>query len=54
MNQLINIWKGSKNLGNNIQSISLKVLQKLSVDPVFDDKLKEIINLGIVKFGNEF
>lgn len=54
LNQLIGLWKSNKVLGSNIQNFTLKVLQKLCIDPILDDKLREIINLGVRKFGGEF
>lgn len=38
--QTINIWKENPILGNNIQNVTIKVLQKLSQDVTVEDKVR--------------
>lgn len=54
LTQTINIWKENPILGSNIQNVTIKVLQKLSQDVGVEDKVREIIHLGIRKFGLDF
>lgn len=54
LNQVIVLWKSTEMLSQNLQPITIKVLQKLSVDPMWEERVKEVIGIGVRKFGVEF
>lgn len=49
--QLVALWKASETLHQSLQAITIKVLQKLSVDPQSEEKVREVIEVGVRKFG---
>ena len=56
LTQLIVVWKASETLNNSLQTLTIKVLHKLSGDPTStsEERMKEIIEIGVRKFGVEF
>ena len=52
--QLVAIWKASETLHQSLQAITIKVLYKLSSDSQSEERVKEVIEVGVRKFGVEF